>query len=74
MYRCEVLTPWSQVGNRNEMAVVLDYPASWTDVTGQINILPDPNLLVAYGELSGAQLETLLADNAYAVLWYEEIT
>lgn len=77
-YRCEVLTPWAHDEERavNEQAVALDYPATWSDVTGQpdSNLIPDPNLLVSRGEgLSEAQMNALLADARYEVLWFEEV-
>lgn len=75
MIRCEVVTPWRQVAGVNEMAVALDYPASWSDATGQPdeNILPEPNVFVAHGEVSEAQMAALEADDRYVVLWSEPI-
>ena len=71
MYLCEVVSPWIVVNGVNQMAVAVAYPAEWTDVTGQDRVPPNPNLLVAYGRVSPAQMTALLADAAYAVLWYE---
>lgn len=71
MIRCEVVTPWRRVNGVNEMAVALDYPASWTDATGQHDeyILNGVEAFVAYGEVSEAQMAALEADARYAVLW-----
>jgi hypothetical protein len=70
--RCEVVTPWERVGNTNEMQVALNYPATWTDVTGQHDayILHGVTAFVARGErLSDAQMTALAADARFVVLW-----
>jgi hypothetical protein len=75
--RCEVVTPWERVGNTNEMQVALNYPATWTDVTGQHDeyILNGVTAFVAAGEkLSDAQMAALLADARFVVLWSETET
>jgi hypothetical protein len=75
-YRCEVITPWIYDADRdtNEQAVSLDYPAVWSDVTGQPdeNLLPDPNVFISHGNgLSDAQMTALEADTNFVVLWSE---
>lgn len=76
-YRCEVLTPWfyDATRNTNEQAIALDYPAVWSDVTGQPdeNIVPAPNVFISQGEgLTVAQMDALDTDANYVVLWSEE--
>lgn len=75
MYEVEVLTAWQVVGGDNEMAVALDYPASWSDATGQIdaNIPPSPNLFIALGVVDAATLDVLDSDTNYLVLTAEEV-
>jgi hypothetical protein len=77
-YRCEVVTPWNtDMPGFNEQGVALDYPAVWSDVTGQPdeNLVPDPNVFVSRGEgLSDAQMTALEADARYVVLWSEAET
>lgn len=70
MPQVRVLTPWRKVGGNNEMAVALDYPASWADATGQpdADIADGLDLLVVQGEVSEAQLTTLQADSRYPIL------
>lgn len=68
--RCEVAGPWQTTGNENRMRVAIDYPATWTDVTGQRDgDVAAAGRFVAYGEVSAAQLTALRANPAYAVLW-----
>lgn len=68
--RCEVAGPWQTTGNENRMRVALDYPATWTDVTGQRDgDVAAAGRFVACGEVSAAQLTALRANPAYAVLW-----
>lgn len=68
---CEVLTTWQRSVGRNEMSVAADYPATWTDVTGQQGELINAgaDVFVARGEVSDAQLSALQADPNYAVIW-----
>ena len=72
-YRCEVITVWEVTESGiNEMAAALAYPADWSDVTEGNNVIPDPNALVTYGQhLSEAQMDALIADPAFTVLWSE---
>lgn len=65
-----VLTPWRKVNGINEMAVAVDYPAAWSDATGQTNEDIDDglDLLVVQGDVSEAQLTTIQADSRYPIL------
>lgn len=65
-----VLTPWRRVGNSNEMAVAVDYPAAWADATGQPDedIAGGVDLLVVQGEVSEQQLTSIRADARYPVI------
>jgi hypothetical protein len=67
---CDVVSNWRLVNGRNEMAVALDYPASWSDATWQADeyILHGLDKFVARGDVSAAQLTALLADSRYVVL------
>ncbi len=76
-YHAMVVTSWAESPGRRDMKVAMDYPACWSDVTGQpdTELVPDPNALVAYGKgLSEAQINALLADETAVVLWYEAET
>lgn len=66
----QVLTPWSKTESTNEMAVALDYPASWSDVTGQLDqdIADGLDLLVVQGEVSEEQLAAIRTDARYPVI------
>lgn len=65
-----VLTPWRRVGNVNEMAVAVDYPAAWADATGQPDedIAGGVDLVIVQGEVSEAQLTAIRADSRYPVI------
>lgn len=66
----QVLTQWNKTESTNEMAVALDYPASWSDVTGQLDqdIADGLDLLVVQGEVSEEQLAAIRADARYPVI------
>lgn len=70
-YHCAVVSPWLAVNGVNEMAVALDYPGEWSDITWQADeyILRGLDKFVAQGIITQAQLTTLLADGRYVVLW-----
>lgn len=78
MYYCEVITRWVEhildVVCR-EMDVALTYPGAWSDATGQpdINLLPDPNALIASGVVDEKTLDTLQAEYGERVLIAERI-
>lgn len=76
MYEVEVLTSWRVMNGHNEIAVALDYPASWWDATGQSDaqIPPSPNLFIASGVVDAATLTALDGDGNYLVLTVEEMS
>lgn len=64
-----VKTPWVTANGANRMAVADDYPAVWTDITGQAAdvVPPTTNLMLAQGEVSAGQQTALNADGDYVV-------
>ena len=78
MFSIEVLTFWVSDG-LNAVDVVRRYTegeAAWTDITGQpdVNLIPDPNVVVWHGLVDEAMLTALEADVDVVVLNSEEVT
>lgn len=46
MYKLQILTQWQQANNENSPVITLQNGDSWMDITGQQNILPNPNSVV----------------------------
>lgn len=70
MKRITVLTPWKKTAGHNSMQVAEDYPAEWTEITGQQDLWIASGLtsFVAFGKVADAQATALLADPDYVVL------
>lgn len=74
-WQAEVLSPWS-VGADGGYKIQLsqDYAGlTGSDVTGQQNVIPDPNLMSVAIECEAAVLDTIEKDNVYLVVWSSEI-
>lgn len=67
-----LFSKWTTVGGRNEMQCALDFPAEWTDFTGQ----PDDQIknrsiaycFMALGRVSDAVLASIQANPHYQIL------
>ncbi|MDX1664836.1 MAG: hypothetical protein R3272_13675 [Candidatus Promineifilaceae bacterium] len=77
MIRAQITTPWTGTGaaddeNRPHLAGAYAL-SSWTDVTGQQNVVPDPNLYTVEITCTQAVYDAIAADPAYDVLWAEPL-
>lgn len=65
-----VLSPWDKTAGHNSMSIATDYPAEWTDITGQFDrdIADGLTMFVAFGTVSDAQATTIAADAKYVIL------
>ena len=84
MWRAEVTTSWSGEGTGEDgyiPALRLAYftGVNWhegqrvSDVTGQVNVRPVPNVYTVYIECTTDVLDLIEADNDYYVEWAEPI-
>jgi hypothetical protein len=73
MWQAEIVGPW----HADRIAqIARDYGGlRVSETTGQMaeNVLPDPNLVTTLVSCEAATLAEIEADEAYAVLWSEEI-
>lgn len=73
MIEFTVLTAWQLVAGELMPGVALKYKLKkWIDVTGQNNLMPDPNLYVLYCLAESAVFDLIQADTDYQVLWSKE--
>ena len=79
MIRAEIITPWAGSGaeqDPNRPRLFSDHVVSkWEDVTGQssANIPPESNMYIVLAECEESVMAQIETDNAYQVLWSEEI-
>lgn len=76
-WQAEVIGPWViDLDGQKSKKLSRDYAGLFiSDVTGQpsANIVPDPNLVAVLVTCEAAVLEAIKKDNAYLIVWSEEI-
>jgi hypothetical protein len=74
MIEFELLTPWVIVDKECRPEAAEKYAIySWSDVTGQAEVIPEPNLFVIRGLAEAAVVEAIQADGAFQLLWSREV-
>lgn len=72
----ELISAWGKQGNIRVPQIALDYAGLRTsDTVSQESrrIPPDPNVVMVWFECEGAVLDEIEKNNAYTVLWSEEV-
>ena len=73
LWNAELIGPWHP---DRIPQIARDYTGlRMSETTGQpaVNITPDPNLVTTWIECEAAILDAIEKDNAYCILWSEEI-